>query len=59
MPHISLGYGVTAEQRASILAALEQELSGETIRFDTIAVISSAQSVPIENWKIVHTLSLG
>ncbi|MCO5733404.1 hypothetical protein [Rhizobium sp. SSA_523] len=59
MPHISLAYGVTAEQRASMLAALEQEFSGKIIRFDTIAVISSAQSVPIEDWKIVHTLRLG
>lgn len=59
MPHISLAYGVTVEQRASVLAALKQEFSGETIRLDAIAVISSAQSVPIENWKIVHTLRLG
>lgn len=58
MPHISLAYGVTAEQRASVLAALEQEFSGATIRFDAIGVISSAQSVPIEDWKIVHTLTL-
>ncbi|MBP2548584.1 2'-5' RNA ligase [Neorhizobium galegae] len=59
MPHISLAYGVTAEQRASVFAALEREFSGETIRFDAVAVISSAQSVPIENWQVVHTLRLG
>lgn len=58
MPHISLAYGVTEEQRQTVLADLQAEFSGHPIRFDAIAVVNSAQSVPIEDWKIVHTLKL-
>ncbi|MCD2174827.1 2'-5' RNA ligase family protein [Rhizobium sp. C4] len=58
MPHISLAYGVTEEQRQTVLAKLEQDFSGHPIRFDAIAVVNSAQSIPIEDWKIVHTLKL-
>lgn len=38
---------------------LRQELDGKLIHFDAIAVVNSAQSIAIEDWKIVHTLSLG
>jgi 2'-5' RNA ligase len=58
MPHISLAYGVSDDQRKSVLAELEQEFSGKPVRFDRIAVVNSAQSVPIEDWKIVYTRQL-
>lgn len=58
MPHISLAYGVTAEQRAAVLATLEQELLGAPIKFESIAIVNSAQSIPIQDWKIVHSLRL-
>jgi len=58
MPHISLAYGVTEEQRKTVLAELDQEFAGRPIRFDAIAVVNSAQSIPIEDWKVVHTLRL-
>ncbi|HWU61837.1 MAG TPA: 2'-5' RNA ligase family protein [Ensifer sp.] len=58
MPHISLAYGVTEEQRTSVHAGLEQDYLGSPIRFDAIAVVNSAQSIPIEDWAVVHTLRL-
>lgn len=58
MPHISLAYGVSQEQRTAVEAGLRQELDGKFIRFDAIAVVNSAQSIAIEDWKIVHTLRL-
>lgn len=59
MPHISLAYGVSEEQRKAVYDELRQELNGKLIRFDAIVVVNSAQSIPIEDWKIVHTLQLG
>lgn len=58
MPHISLAYGVTEEQRQAVLADLAREFTSHPIRFDAIAVVNSAQSIPIEEWKVVHTLKL-
>lgn len=58
MPHISLAYGVSEEQRRTVLADLEQVYSDQHIRFDAIAVVNSAQSIAIEDWKVVHTLRL-
>lgn len=58
MPHISLAYGVSEEQRKPVLAELEQDYAGQPIRFDAIAVVNSAQSIAIEDWKVVHTLAL-
>ena len=58
MPHISLAYGVSEEQRQTVLAELTDEFTGQPIRFDAIAVVNSAQSIPIEDWKVVHTLTL-
>ena len=58
MPHISLAYGVSEEQRQTVLAELNDEFTGQPIRFDAIAVVNSAQSIPIEDWKVVHTLTL-
>lgn len=59
MPHISLAYGATEDTRAPLLDDLRRELVGRRIRFDAIAVVNSAQSVPIEDWTIVHRLQLG
>lgn len=58
MPHISLAYGATEDTRAPLLDDLRRELVGRSIRFDAIAVVNSAQSVPIEDWTIVHRLQL-
>jgi 2'-5' RNA ligase len=58
MPHISLAYGTTDEQKASVFDALRQQLVGRVIRFDAIAVVASAQSIPIEDWAVVHSHKL-
>lgn len=58
MPHVSLAYGASDEQKTSAFEALRQALTGRTIRFDQIAVVASAQSIPIEDWKIVHAHKL-
>ncbi|HZG28010.1 MAG TPA: 2'-5' RNA ligase family protein [Ensifer sp.] len=58
MPHISLAYGVNEEQRQLVLPELKHDFAGQPIRFDAIAVVNSAQSIPIEDWKVVHTLKL-
>ncbi len=53
MPHVSLAYGATEDQKTSAFSELRQMLAGRAIRFDEIAVVASAQSIPIEHWKIV------
>lgn len=58
MPHISLAYGVTEDQRNTVSAELEREFLGRAIHFDAVAVVNSAQSIPIEDWTIVKTLKL-
>lgn len=54
MPHISLAYGVNEELKASPIAELGTELTGKTVRFSEIVIASSAQSIPIKDWQIVH-----
>jgi 2'-5' RNA ligase len=54
MPHISLAYGFTDLQRSQVANALEKELHGRVIHFDSIAVVASAQAIPIGDWEIVY-----
>lgn len=54
MPHISLAYGASEDQKTDVLEQLKNALVGRMVRFDAIAVVASAQSVPIEDWTIVH-----
>lgn len=54
LPHISLAYGVAEDRKASAIAALNGELEGRVVHFDTIAVAASSQEIPIEEWAVVH-----
>lgn len=58
MPHISLAYGATDDQKTGAFAALRHHLIGRRIRFGSIAVVASAQSIPIADWAIVHSVDL-
>lgn len=54
MPHISLAYGVSEEQKISPIAELHASLTGRVIRFTEVVITASAQSIPIKDWQIVH-----
>ena len=58
MPHISLAYGVAEAKKADAIARLGKELAGRVVRFDSIAVAASGQTIAIDEWKIVHRLRL-
>ncbi|WP_137134053.1 2'-5' RNA ligase family protein [Rhizobium sp. FKY42] len=58
MPHVSLAYGVTEEQKAQPIADLSARLTDKVIRFTEVAVTASAQSIPIKDWQIVHRHAL-
>lgn len=58
MPHISLAYGFGDEQRSQVSEHLGQELHGRQIEFNAIAVVASAQTIPIEDWRIVYKQEL-
>ncbi|MDZ5450592.1 2'-5' RNA ligase family protein [Labrys sp. ZIDIC5] len=59
MPHISLAYGVVDDpSRQAAARQIEARLKGKAIRFDHIAVVRSAQSIPIEDWAIRATIPL-
>lgn len=59
MPHISLAYGVTEEQKAAPITDLNARLTGKVIRFTEVVVTASAQSIPIKDWQIVYRHVLG
>lgn len=55
MPHISLAYGVAEERKREAITGLAAEITGRLIRFDSIAVVASAQSIPVADWKIASS----
>ena len=60
IPHVSLLYGpVEAAAKAAAAAEISAKLSGRTIRFDRLCVVTSGQDVPIDRWHIVETAMLG
>jgi hypothetical protein len=60
MPHVSLLYGIadTAEKRAAI-ARLEPRLTGMRLNFDAVAMVESAKSIPIADWRVAARYPLG
>ena len=59
MPHVSLAYGVKDRPlRQATARQIEARLAGRVIRFDHIAVVRSAQSIPIEDWAVRATIPL-
>ena len=60
MPHVSLLYGpVEAGPKAEAAAEIAALLAGRSIRFDRLCIVTSGQDVPIDQWHIVETASLG
>jgi 2'-5' RNA ligase len=58
-PHVSLAYGLSESQKldAKCLAKIV-ELARKNINFDRIAVVNSAQLIPIEDWSILAIIDL-
>jgi 2'-5' RNA ligase len=60
LPHVSLLYGpVAARPKAEAAAQVSTTLTGRPIRFDRLCVVTSGQDVPIADWRIVETATLG
>ncbi|MBX9873704.1 MAG: hypothetical protein K2X84_02520 [Beijerinckiaceae bacterium] len=60
LPHVSLLYGpVAAGPKAEAAAQVSAALTGRPIRFDRLCVVTSGQDVPIADWRIVETVTLG
>lgn len=59
MPHVSLAYGVkdTALKHTE-LKRLKKELSGRTLRFDRLVIVSSSSNTPINQWHVKHEIYL-
>ncbi len=59
MPHISLAYGVAdTPLRRRVSSEMDKRLAGQSIRFGRIAIVRSAQSIPIEAWEVRATVPL-
>ena len=59
MPHVSLLYGpVEAGPKADAAAEVARTLTGRSIRFDRLCVVTSGQDVPIEEWRVVESAAL-
>lgn len=60
MPHVSLAYGVEdSARRQEAARQVEARLAGSAIRFDRLAVVRSAQAIPIEDWAVRAMVALG
>jgi len=59
MPHISLAYGVQeSADKSQAIAALERGMTGMSVRFDRVCIVSSSQHTPIEEWAIRSCIAL-
>ena len=59
-PHISIAYGASdAGVREQITGFLEQALLGYSFQVDELAIVRSAVSIPIDEWKILYKMKLG
>ncbi|MFT4130975.1 2'-5' RNA ligase family protein [Labrys sp. (in: a-proteobacteria)] len=60
MPHVSLAYGVEdGPLKQAAAREVEAHLTGRAVRFDRIAVVRSAQSIPVEDWTVGAVIPLG
>ncbi len=60
MPHVSLLYGpVAAGPKAEAAAEVAASLAGRAIRFDRLCLVTSGQDIPIDQWRVVETATLG
>lgn len=60
MPHVSLLYGAVPDgPKAQAAAEVSAALTGRAIRFDRLCIVTSGQDVPIADWRIVETVTLG
>lgn len=60
MPHVSLAYGVEdGPLKQAAAREVEAHLTGRAVRFDRIAVVRSAQSIPVEDWAVRTVIPLG
>jgi len=54
MPHVSLAYGVAdGAAKQAVIARLHAELADRMPAFDRVAIVSSSQHTPIEDWNVV------
>lgn len=59
MPHVSLLYGpVEAAAKAAAAREIGERLSGRSIRFDRLCLVTSGQHIPIADWRVVATAPL-
>jgi 2'-5' RNA ligase len=60
MPHVSLLYGAPdTPQKRDAVAAVEGRLAGSSVHFDSVAMVRSAQSIPIAEWRVAAQFALG
>jgi len=60
MPHVSLLYGDLPETvKAPAAAEFAGRLVGWSVRFDRVAVVRSGQDIPIADWSVVASKTLG
>lgn len=59
VPHVSLAYGVDdSALKRTELNRLTNELSGRTLRFDRLVIVSSSSDTPINQWHVKHEVYL-
>lgn len=59
IPHVSLAYGVPATpDRSRAQAEIAAAWAGTAIRFDRIALVRSADTIPIADWTVLRTWPL-
>jgi len=60
MPHVSLLYGVPdgPEKRAA-QSMMQERHAGRPVRFDRIGVVASGREIPVAEWAVRFTTSLG
>ena len=60
MPHISLAYGVQeCAEKSQAITALRSKMTGMSVHFDRVCIVSSSQHTPIDEWAIRCRLVLG
>lgn len=58
-PHLSLAYGLEEGQiSADHMHQLVADFAGTEILLDSVAVVSSAQTIPIASWQVLQDISL-
>jgi 2'-5' RNA ligase len=53
-PHASLAYGpIEPQERSRLIARFAEEFAGAAFRIGSVAVVSSSDTTPIENWAVL------